>query len=88
MNWRVELSNVVERQLKRFPRDIQRRIEQAIDDLEVDPLRGDVILLKGQRWQGRYRKRIGRYRIIFMLHYKEHMVRVSAILLRNENTYQ
>lgn len=88
MSWRAELSDTAERQLKRLPRDVQQRIGQAIDDLEADPFRGDVIPLKGRRWQGRYRKRVGRYRIIFVLHHAEHIVEVSAILLRDEQTYR
>ena len=88
MSWRVELSDTAERQFKRLPRDVQRRIERAIDDLEVDPFRGDVIPLKGRRWQGRYRKRVGRYRIIFVPQHAGHIVEVSAILLRDERTYQ
>lgn len=72
----------------RLPRDVQRRIGRAIDELEADPFRGDVIPLKGRRWQGRYRKRVGRYRLIFVLHHAERIVEVSAILLRDEHTYQ
>jgi mRNA-degrading endonuclease RelE of RelBE toxin-antitoxin system len=88
MNWRAELSDEAERQLKRLPRDIQARIGRAIDDLEADPFRGDIIPLKGRRWQGRYRKRVGRYRIIFVPHHAEHIVEISAILLRDEQTYR
>ena len=88
MSWRAELSDAAERQLKRLPRDVQQRMGRAIDDLEVDPFRGDVISLKGRRWQGRYRKRVGRYRIIFVPNHAEHIVEISAILLRNEKTYQ
>ena len=53
-----------------------------------DPFGGDVIPLKGRRWQGRYRKRVGRYRIIFLPNHAEHIVEISAILLRNEHTYR
>jgi mRNA interferase RelE/StbE len=88
MSWRAELSDTAERQLKRLPRDVQQRMGRAIDDLEADPFRGDVIPLKGRRWQGRYRKRVGRYRIIFALHHAEHIVEISAILLRDEQTYR
>jgi mRNA-degrading endonuclease RelE of RelBE toxin-antitoxin system len=88
MNWHVELSNHAERQLKRFPRDVQQRIARAIDELEADPFRGDVIPLKGRQWQGRYRKRVGRYRIFFMLHQAERRIDISAIELRNEGTYK
>ena len=88
MDWHAELSDEAERQLKRLPRDIQARIRRAIDELEANPFRGDVIPLKGSRWQGRYRKRIGRYRIIFMPNHAEYIVEISAILLRNEQTYR
>jgi mRNA-degrading endonuclease RelE of RelBE toxin-antitoxin system len=88
MNWHAELSDAAERQLKRLPRAIQARIGRAIDELEADPFRGDVIPLKGQRWQGRYWKRVGRYRIIFIPNHTQHIIEISAILLRNEQTYR
>jgi mRNA-degrading endonuclease RelE of RelBE toxin-antitoxin system len=53
-----------------------------------DPMRGDVLPLKGRQWQGRYRKRVGRYRIIFSLDHTDRIVEVSAILLRDEHTYR
>jgi len=88
MSWRAELSDDAERQLGRLPRDVQRRIARTIDELEADPFRGDAIPLKGRRWQGRYRKRVGRYRIIFAPQHAERIVEVSAILLRDEGTYR
>ena len=88
MNWRVELSHRSERQLKRLPRDAQRRLARAIDELEHNPFQGDVIPLKGREWQGRYRKRVGRYRIIFTPYQEARLVEISAILLRNEQTYR
>lgn len=88
MIWHAELSDNAERQLKRFPRNVHQYIERAIDELEIDPFHGDIVPLKGKRWQGRYRKRIGRYRIIFILHHAQCIVEVSAILLRNEHTYR
>ncbi len=88
MNWHAELSDEAERQLKRFPRNIQAQIERAIDELEADPFRGDVIPLRGRKWRGRYRKRVGRYRIFFVPHRDTRLVEISAILLRNEGTYR
>lgn len=88
MTWHVELSEAAERQLARLPITVQRHIARAIDALEADPFRGDVIPLKGRRWRGRYRKRVGRYRIIFVLHHDSHIVEISAILLRDEHTYR
>jgi mRNA-degrading endonuclease RelE of RelBE toxin-antitoxin system len=46
----------------------------------VRPLRG--------RHRGRYRKRVGRYRIIFRLRNVEHVVEISAIFPRDDRTYR
>jgi mRNA-degrading endonuclease RelE of RelBE toxin-antitoxin system len=88
MNWHVELSDEAEQQLNRLPRRIQSQIERAIDALEVDPFQGDVIALRGRQWRGRYRKRVGRYRIIFTPHHQTRRVEISAILIRDEKTYR
>jgi mRNA-degrading endonuclease RelE of RelBE toxin-antitoxin system len=88
MTWRIELARDAERQLSRLPRPIQQRLVRAIDELEADPFRGDVRPLRGRLWQGRYRKRVGRYRIIFTPHRDERLIEISAILIRDEGTYR
>jgi mRNA-degrading endonuclease RelE of RelBE toxin-antitoxin system len=35
MRYRVELSNEAQKQLARFPRDVRKRIERAIDEFEA-----------------------------------------------------
>jgi len=88
MNWTVELSAIAEKDLKRLPRDRQARLERAIDDMEVNPFSGDVKPLKGPQWKGRYRKRVGSYRVIFTVDHGARRVAISAILIRSENTYR
>ena len=88
MTWAVELSAAAEKDLKRLPRDRQARIERAIDELEENPFAGDVKALQGPEWKGRYRKRVGPYRIIFTVDRKVSAVAVSAILIRSEKTYR
>ena len=88
MTWAVELSAAAEKDLKRLPRDRQARIERAIDELEENPFAGDVKALQGPEWKGRYRKRVGPYRIIFTIDRKASAVAVSAILIRSEKTYR
>src|SRR4030095_14132988 len=65
MTWIVRLSRDAERQLRRLPPDQQSLIRQRLREMQHDPFRGDVIPLRGRQWQGRYRKRVGRYRIFF-----------------------
>jgi mRNA-degrading endonuclease RelE of RelBE toxin-antitoxin system len=88
MTWAVELSLAAEKDLKRLPRDRQTRIEHAIDEMEENPLKGDVKALKGPEWKGRYRKRVGSYRIIFTVDHKRKAVAISAILIRSGKTYR
>jgi mRNA-degrading endonuclease RelE of RelBE toxin-antitoxin system len=56
--------------------------------MRQDPFQGNVQPLKGRRWQGRYRKRVGRYRLIFLPFHQQRIVEISAILLRDEGTYR
>lgn len=61
---------------------------RAIDRMEADPFQGDVRPLRGKKWRGRYRKRVGRYRLIFVPFPQEQRVDISAILPRTEQTYR
>ena len=88
MAWTIELSAAAEKDLKRLPRDRRLRIERAIDAMEVDPFAGDVRSLSGLEWKGRYRKRVGPYRIIFTANHATAAVAISAILIRSEKTYR
>jgi mRNA-degrading endonuclease RelE of RelBE toxin-antitoxin system len=63
-------------------------IGRAIDRMRQDPFQENVQPLKGKRWQGRYRKRVGRYRLIFIPFHQQRIVEISAILLRTEGTYR
>jgi mRNA-degrading endonuclease RelE of RelBE toxin-antitoxin system len=88
MAWAVELSATAEKDLNRLPRDRQARIERALDEMELNPFAGDVKALSGPEWKGRYRKRVGPYRIIFSVDHGVSAVAISAILIRSEKTYR
>jgi mRNA-degrading endonuclease RelE of RelBE toxin-antitoxin system len=88
MNWAVELSLSAVKELRKLPRDRQTHVERAIDEMEADPLAGDVKPLKGPEWKGRYRKRVGAYRIVFTIDRPEKSVAISHILKRAEKTYR
>ena len=90
MTWTVQLTRTAVKQLRKLPRDTQQRIKRAIETLEKDPFVGDSKALKGAGWKGRYRKRVGRYRLIFILLSEPSTRRIiiSAILPRSEKTYR
>ena len=88
MSWQIDLSNSAIKELKALPRDRREQVIDAIDAMEKDPLAGDVRALQGKEWKGRYRKRTGRYRIIFSMDLAEKRVAISAVLTRSEKTYR
>lgn len=88
MTWTIRLSKEAEKQFEKLPRDRQRNISKAIDGMKEDPFRGNVQQLKGKEWQGRFRKVVGRYRIIFIPYHNDRIVEISGILIRSEKTYR
>lgn len=88
MSWDIRLSADAAKQLSKFPRDHQQTIARAIERMGQNPFQGDVKPLKGDEWKGRYRKRVGRYRLIFVPTHSEQVVEISQILLRAEKTYR
>jgi mRNA-degrading endonuclease RelE of RelBE toxin-antitoxin system len=88
MAWTISISPEAEKQLARIPKNHQDQITAAIERMRIDPFGGDVKPLKGKKWHGRYRKRVGRYRLIFIPFHQTQTVEVSAILPRSEKTYR
>jgi mRNA interferase RelE/StbE len=88
MIWVCNLSRSAEKQLAKLPQDIKLQIIKALEAMEHDPLTGDVIPLKGKGNKGRYRLRVGRYRLIFTINHQQQFVFISAILKRDEKTYK
>jgi mRNA-degrading endonuclease RelE of RelBE toxin-antitoxin system len=88
MNWTIRLSKDAAKQLSHIARTQQEIILARLAEMEEDPFRGDVKPLQGPQWRGRFRKRVGRWRIIFTPLHNDRLVEVSAILLRSEETYR
>lgn len=88
MIWDVRLAKAAAKQLEKLPPDYRTLLLKKLNEMRADPFQGDVQLLKGKQHKGRYRKRVGRYRIIFTPDHDNRVVGVSAILLRDEKTYR
>ncbi|MDX1574617.1 MAG: type II toxin-antitoxin system RelE/ParE family toxin [Kiloniellales bacterium] len=77
--YRLELSDLVVKQLRKLPQDLCRRIRQRLGQLAADP-RGtqpQARALKGQR--GVFRLRIGEWRALYELDHRRRLVRVLEI---------
>jgi len=68
---------------------VRRRIERAVDEFEQkdESQWSNVRALQGPEWKGRFRKKVGPYRIIFRKFHDRAVVEISAILHRSERTY-
>jgi len=88
VTWVCNLAGSAEKQLGKLPVDVQLQIIKALEAMETDPLSGDTLPLKGKANKGRYRRRVGRYRIIFTINRDKRSTFVSAILKRDEKTYK
>jgi len=65
------------------------RMERAIDEFEEkdDSQWSNIKLLQGAEWEGRLRKKVGPYRIIFTKYPERRALEISAILIRSKDTY-
>src|SRR6266700_40331 len=87
MRWSAELSDEAEKQLARLPRTVRYRIERAIDELEEkdDSQWSNIKALQVPEWKGRFRNRVGAYRIIFRKFPDRGFVEISAILIKSKD---
>jgi len=90
MRWHIELSREAEKQLAKFPRPVRDRLAEAIDEFEVkdEAVWSNIKALHGPEWKGRFRKRVGDYRIIFRKFPDRGVIEISAIFIRSKDTYR
>ncbi len=88
MSWTYRLSKESHRQFQQLPRDRQQQLARSVEEMTEDPFRGDLRPIESGKFKGALRKRVGRYRIIFVLDPTRHLIKVAAILVRTEKTYR
>lgn len=86
MIWRLTFSRNAQRSLRRLPPEGRRRLDDAIAEMERDPLSGDVVLLKD--YPVGYRRRVGPYRILFDIDRATQSVQIQDIERRTSTTYR
>ena len=74
MNWTCRISRNAADQLRHLPKDRQKQLGQAIEEMKKDPLKGDVRLIKSGKFRGALRKRISSYRIIFSIDHSTNLI--------------
>jgi mRNA interferase RelE/StbE len=85
MDWNIVVAKAAQKQVAGLPAREQEKIAAALLAMAKDPFSGDVLKLAGE--EGRWRRRVGSYRIFFRLDAGRKMVWVSAIVRRTSTTY-
>ena len=88
MNWVCELTEDAEQDLRKLPKAIQKRVARVLAQMESNPFYGDVKALRGEEWKGVFRRRIGDYRLLFVVSHEKRTVSVLRFLLRSDKTYR
>ena len=81
--WRLDVGREIERQLSRIPTRDNAWILAAFDALSANPIAGDVRKLD----DGRYRLRVGAYRVFYSLDRENQVIRISDVVRRTSTTY-
>jgi mRNA-degrading endonuclease RelE of RelBE toxin-antitoxin system len=83
MNWNLLVTKNAQKELAKLPDRDQQRIEAALDEMAVDPFRGDIKRLQPLGW----RRRIGSYRVFYDLDMEKRGIVVTAVKRRTSTTY-
>ena len=85
MSYQVRLRRTVQKQLDKLAEHDYEMIAEIISVLEQEPRPPGVKKLAGS---GLWRIRVGRYRVVYSINDKEHLVIVVRVAGRIEDTYK
>ena len=80
--YRVELAPAADRQRRKLPVDVQKRIVRALEQLETDPRPPGVRKLQGE--DNLWRLRVGDYRVIYTIEDNRLLVLVVRVANRRD----
>ncbi|MEW6541238.1 MAG: type II toxin-antitoxin system RelE/ParE family toxin [Bacillota bacterium] len=83
MEFEIILSIKALRQLKALDRPVQKRVKVAIErHLKHFPPRGDILKLEGM--EGKFRLRVGDWRVTFRYQFSERQVHIAEVVHRSQ----
>ena len=84
-NWLVSVDSSIYKAIGRFPRKDAERILGALSQLATDPYQGDTGKLGGK--ERLWRRRVGSYRIFYLIDVQARRIDVSEVERRGSKTY-
>ena len=85
MVWKIIIDPAVNKTLKKIPKTDSIHIQEAIDEMIVNPHWGDVQNISGQT--NIWRKRIGAYRIFYEIRLSIKIIHIFKLERRASTTY-
>jgi len=86
MSFVLLFSSKSAKQIKKLPKSIKKRIKTACEEIRKDPWHRGTIKVEGYR--NIRRKRIGNFRVLYMVDKGEKEIIVIKIEKRSEETYK
>lgn len=83
--WVLDVDDSVYRAMRKFPRHDVEAIDRVFETMARNPFEGDIVRLKGS--SSRWRRRVGSYRIFYIVNPFEHTVTISEVERRTSTTY-
>jgi mRNA interferase RelE/StbE len=83
--YELQVERAARKDLERLPDQDYRRIEAVIDRLAEDPRPRGTRKLRGPA--GRWRMRVGNYRVVYAVFDQERLVKILRVLRRTTTTY-
>lgn len=85
VTWTVVLAGPAKKSLERIVVADRERLRAALQEMAANPFHGDIKCLKAQK--GKFRRRVGDWRIFFHLDPEQKHLVVTAIERRTSTTY-
>jgi mRNA interferase RelE/StbE len=77
VTYRVEFAPLARRQIKKLPREVQKRIIERVEELSASPRPAGVIKLVSE--ENLYRVRVGEYRVVYQIRDRELISRFAYL---------
>jgi mRNA-degrading endonuclease RelE of RelBE toxin-antitoxin system len=86
MPWDLLITRPAAKDLDGVPKAQRKRIDAAFEEMRQDPYAGDVRFLRGAA-HGTLRRRLGPWRILFMVSQRQRHIVILAVKRRTTTTY-
>jgi mRNA-degrading endonuclease RelE of RelBE toxin-antitoxin system len=84
--WKLSLRKAADKTVARALEKERSQLRRALEEMQTNPLTGDVLPLTKER--AAFRRRVGHWRIFFDLYPEQQLVDVVAIERRTSTTYR